>query len=327
MLLTVHQNLPQRNLRGVILVLRWGLMLSTDDLRFFTVVATSPSLAAAARTLDVTPSAITQRLQQIERRLDLRLVNRTARQLQLTDEGQLLVESAQRIIEDVEQLEAELAARRGVVAGQLRVLAPLGFGRRYVAPVAARFRQMHPSVSLTLHLSDKPARDSDKPWDILIHIGEIHDSSLIAQRVAPNERMLCAAPGYLAKRGHPRTPQDLASHDCIALRENEEDVTLLRFTHIRGERTATVRIKPVISSNDGDVVRSWGLAGLGVIVRSEWDVADNIRAGDLIRILPDWRLPAADVLMLLGSRNGRTAKIRHFVDLFKADMKRIPWRV
>lgn len=302
-------------------------MLSVDDLSFFTVVAASASLAAASRTLDVTPSAITQRLQQIERRLDLRLIDRSGRRLQVTDEGQLLVQWAQQILDSLEQLEGELAARRGVVAGQLRVLAPLGFGRRYVAPAAARFRRAYPSVSLSLTLSDRPARDTDQPWDLLVHIGETRDSSLVAQRLAPNERILCAAPGYLAKRGQPRVPEELASHDCIALRENDEDVTLWRFTHKSDDqRTATVRIKPAISSNDGDVVRSWGVAGLGVIVRSEWDVADNLHAGDLVRILPDWRLPSADVLILLGSRNGRTAKIRRFVECLKEDLHPIPWR-
>src|SRR5581483_10630923 len=97
---------------------------------------------------------------------------------------------------------------------------------------------------------------------------------LIAKRLAPNERVACASPAYLASRGEPRTPEDLAAHDCIALRENDEDVTLWRFTHVNEGRTATIRVKPVISSNDGDVVRGWGLGGLGVIVRSEWDVAD-----------------------------------------------------
>ncbi len=302
-------------------------MLSVDDLSFFTVVAASPSLAAASRTLDVTPSAITQRLQQIERRLDLRLIDRSGRRLQVTDEGQLLVQWAQQILESLEQLEGELASRRGVVAGQLRVLAPLGFGRRYVAPAAARFRRLYPSVSLSLTLSDRPARDTDQPWDLLVHIGETRDSSLVAQRLAPNERILCAAPDYLAKRGQPQVPEELASHDCIALRENDEDVTLWRFAHKSDEKlTATVRIKPAISSNDGDVVRSWGVAGLGVIVRSEWDVAENLRAGNLVRILPDWRLPAADVLILLGSRNGRTAKIRRFMECLKEDLRPIPWR-
>lgn len=301
-------------------------MLSADDLTFFTVVAASPSLAAASRTLDVTPSAITQRLQQIERRLDLRLIDRSGRRLQVTDEGQLLAQWAQQILESMEQLEGELAARRGVVAGQLRVLAPLGFGRRYVAPAAARFRQMYPSVSISLTLSDRPARLDQQPWDVLVHIGELRDSALVAQRLAPNERILCASPAYLAARGQPHDPQELAAHDCIALRENDEDVTLWRFTHADGERTATVRIKPAVSSNDGDIVRSWGVAGLGIIVRSEWDVADNLRSGDLVRILPEWRLPPADVLILLGSRNGRTAKIRHFVTCLKDDLNPVPWR-
>lgn len=301
-------------------------MLSADDLHFFTVVSASPSLAAASRTLDVTPPAVTQRLRQIERKLGSRLVNRSARRLLLTEEGQLLAHGAQDILERLEQLEGEFATRRGVVAGQLRVLAPLGFGRRYVAPAAARFRARHSSVSLSLTLSDRPIRDRDESWDVLVHIGEVRDSTLIARRLAPNSRIACASPRYLAARGFPRIPEDLASHDCIALRENEEDVTLWRFTHGQDSRQVTVRVKPVISSNDGDVVRNWGLAGLGVMVRSEWDVAEHVHTGQLVPILPDWRLPPADVLILVRTRSGRMAKISRFVDCLREGLKPAPWR-
>jgi DNA-binding transcriptional LysR family regulator len=317
---------PSIHLQALQLALSWCLMLSVDDLRFVTLVATSPSLAAVSRALDVTPSAVTQRLRQIERRLDLRLLNRSGRRLDVTDEGQLLVQGAHQILESLERLEAELAARRGVVIGQLRVLAPFGFGRKYVAPTVARFRRLYPGASLSLVLSDRPIRDIAESWDVLLHIGEATDSTLVARRVAPNERILCAAPAYIAARGLPKTPEELGSHDCIALRENDEDVTLWRLTHAKDGRTATVRIRPVISSNDGDVVRGWGVAGLGVFVRSEWDVADSLRSGNLTRILPDWRLPAADVLILLRSRSGRTAKIRRFVDCLVADLKPVPWR-
>jgi DNA-binding transcriptional LysR family regulator len=141
----------------------------------------------------------------------------------LTDEGDYLVGGARRILEEIGELSDTLLARRAVVSGHLRVVAPLGFGRRYVAPAVARFRVIHPGVTLSLLLSDRPARLGDNAWDLMIYVGHLDNSSLIAQTLAPNERFLCAAPEYLANAGTPETPKDLLQHKCIALRENDEE--------------------------------------------------------------------------------------------------------
>jgi DNA-binding transcriptional LysR family regulator len=301
-------------------------MLSIDDLRFFATLAMSPSLTAAARDLGVTPPAVTQRLRLLETKLRVSLVERSTRHLQLTNEGQLLAQRGRRILDEVSELTNDLSARQGDVAGQLRIVAPFGFGRRFIAPMAADFCKEHPRVTLSLILSESPARLGADSWDLLVHVGELKDSSLVVHRLAPNDRLICAAPSYLAQRGEPTRPEDLKEHDCAALRENDEDVTLWRFRD-SGGKIRTARIDPHLSSNDGEIVRRWALAGLGIIMRSEWDVAEDIREGRLVRILGHYQLASADIVVLLGASAGRTARTARFLQCLSAAFVRAPWRL
>jgi DNA-binding transcriptional LysR family regulator len=303
-----------------------NLMISTDDLEFFVMLAASNSLAATARALNVTPPAVTQRLRLMEERLGLRLVDRSGRRMVLTDEGDHLASGGRRILDEIGELADTLAARRAVVSGHLRVVAPLGFGRRYVAPAAAQFRIMYPAVTLSLMLFDRPAQLADDAWDLMLYVGRLRNSSLITQYLAPNERFLCAAPEYLARAGVPTQPKDLLKHNCIALRENDEDVTMWRFTSARRAKPIGLRIDPTLSSNDGEVTHDWALAGAGVIIRSEWDVADDLRANRLVRVLKDWRLPSANIVALLGTRNGRSARTARFLELLHTILTPVPWR-
>src|SRR5579872_1626473 len=300
--------------------------LSTEDLRFFTVVAGSVSLAAAARSLDVTPPAVTQRLRHLEGRLGVRLVERTTRRLRLTQEGQLLVDRAQVALAGLDDIAETLRDRRGVVGGHLRLAAPLGFGRRYVAPVVAAFRKLNPGVKVTLSLTDRPAVAAEESWDLVIHIGELRDSSRVMHRLAPNRRFVCASPSYIAQRGEPLTPADLQEHSCIALRQNDEDVTLWRFTD-RSRKSFAIRINSSMTSNDGETIRAWACDGLGVILRSEWDLAEDLRSGRLQRVLPGYRVPSADIVALMGGRGDRTARAREFLRLLQAALRPVPWGI
>ena len=299
--------------------------LSSADLRFFLVVAGAPSLAAASRALDVSRSAVTQRLSQLEARLRCRLLDRTTRHLRLTEEGELLLGRARNVLDDLDEISDILGSRHDVVSGHLHVAAPLGFGRRYIRAIVAAFRERNPDVTVTLTLTDRPTLVTEGNWDLIIHIGELKNSSSIMVRLAPNERIICAAPAYLAAHGEPTEPAELTAHTCLALRQNDEDVTLWRFMD-RHRKTTPVRVTPAMASNDGEVVRAWALDGLGIIVRSEWDIADDLRAGRLRRILPRYRLPSADVVALLGRRGGRTARANVFLKMVQAQMQPVPWR-
>lgn len=298
-------------------------MLSLDDLRFVGVIAAGRSLAQAARALDVTPPAVSQRLAALERRLGVRLVERQRGGVLLTNEGEIVAARARSILEELDELQSEVAAGRNELFGPLKIGAPLGFGRQYIAPLVASFHAQHPGVTIDLLLNDRPP-DASVRFDLMIHIGELRDSAGIMAKLAPNERIVCAAPEYLEARGTPQHPLDLRTHDCIVLRENDEDATLWKFTS-DGEQVS-VRIRPRLASNDGDVIRRWALEGLGIIVRSEWHVAEDLRSGTLVRILADCPAPSADVVALLGPSHARVARTQRFLDHLRKGLQPPPWR-
>ena len=304
-------------------------MVTSDDLRFFHALAASSSLAAAARLLNVSPPAVTQRLRALEVRLKVQLVHRGRRLLTLTDEGELLARHGRDILGSLAELDSTLAQRRGEIVGQMQILAPFGFGRRYLAPLVADFQARNPRLKMEVMLTDRPDRASSSAWDLAIHVGGLSDTtpSLRMQKIAPNERFLCASPQYLAKHERPKQPQDLINHACIALRENDEDVTLWRFRKMTSATEERVRIDPYLASNDGEIVKAWALAGHGLIVRSEWDVSDDLRARRLIRVLPGYRLPSAPIVALIGTRReARAARVDRFLQELTRHFLRPAWR-
>jgi DNA-binding transcriptional LysR family regulator len=299
-------------------------MIGSDDLRFFDVLTRAPSLVAAARLLNVTAPAVTQRLRALEQRLGAVLFDRTTRQLALTDDGALLADHATRIVADLDAAMEALRERRDMVAGPLRVAAPLGFGRRHVAPLISSFKAKYPLVQFTLQLLENPLRVTEDSWDVIVHIGTLSRLGLQMATLAPNRRLLCAAPSYLSERGWPTCPSDLLGHDCIVLRENDEDVTQWSLTRLQG-RSENVRVHAALSCNDGEVAVEWALAGRGVLLRSEWDVSAHVAAGALCRILPEWQAEVAPVVALLGPRRVRTRRVRTFVDWLKRNLDPAPW--
>ncbi|WDE05100.1 LysR family transcriptional regulator [Thalassomonas viridans] len=302
-------------------------MINSDDLRFFHLIANHSSLAATARALNVTPPTVTQRLQTIEQKLKLKLVDRHARKISLTDEGLLLAERARLILAEMDDLYELLNSQQQEIAGRLKILAPLGFGQEYIAPLVTEFQREYNQLSVELELSDNPDWSSGHAWDIMIYIGELRDSSLKLSVLASNRRFLCASPAYIARYGMPETPADLRRHTCIALRENAEDVTMWRFSATDSDEQQAIRINPKLASNDGRVIKQWALAGAGIIQRSEWDVAAQLKSGELIRLLPDYQLPSADIVALLGTDlRARSARTSKFLQLLKARLAGAPWK-
>lgn len=300
-------------------------MIDLDDIRFFQTLVKAGSMAATARNMNVTPSAVTQRLQQMEKRYGVVLVDRSYRQLRLTGEGELLYEKGAAICDDTDDLFDLLKARSGEIAGHLRVEAPFGFGRRYLAPLIAEFHAAHPGLKVSLSLFDKLQAQGPSASDLVFFIGGLRDSNMVSHPIASNDRLLCASPEYLRARGVPGDPDDLARHDCITLNENNEDVSLWRLT--RGKATRCVRIAPVLSCNDGEVVRDWTIGGKGIAMRSEWDVADFIQSGRLVQVLPAWSIPPADIVALVPQRKRVSARGRAFIDFVRARFAPVPpWR-
>lgn len=300
-------------------------MLTSDDLAFFTVLASSASLAESARKLNVTPPAVTQRLNALEARLGVRLIDRSGRHLSLTDEGALVASHGMIVADAIEALSEALANRKSAVSGHLRIAAPHGFGRLHVAPVVEAFVRLHRGVTVTLDLSDHPGSRLVESCDVIIHIGPPGPMNQVVTTLAANRRILCASPGYLDAAPPVRSPGDLAQHRCLVVRENDEDVTLWRFSQPPNE-PETVRIHPTMSSNDGAVVREWVLAGQGITVRSEWNIASDLADGRLRRVLPNWDVPPADVVAMLGTRHGRSARTTAFLAMLRQSLTPPPWR-
>lgn len=300
-------------------------MITSEDLAFFAVLADSRSLAEAARKLNVTPPAVSQRLQALEARAGVQLLDRTGRRSSLTDEGALVAAHGRMVADTIDALAEALGDRTSKVSGHLRVAAPHGFGRLHVAPVAEAFARTHAGVTISLELSDHPGAQLIESCDVVIHIGPAGPPNQIMTTLAPNRRILCASPAYLEHAEPIAEPGDLARHRCLVVRENNEDVTLWRFSAARRD-PVTVRINPVMSSNDGAVVRDWALAGMGIAIRSEWNVADDIAQGRLRAVLPGWELPGADVVAMLGSRRGRSARTTAFLAMLRQALNPVPWR-
>lgn len=301
-------------------------MLDLDDLRMMRALGGAGSLAAAARSLDLTPPALTTRLQRLEQALGVHLAVRGARGITLTDEGRRLVAEATDILARLDGLPQRVSGNARVVTGLLRVAAPFGFGREHITPIVRDLHRTHPQLQVSLRLSEHPMRDAADN-DVVIHIGPLKDSSWITHALAPNARLLCASPAY-ARRLESRLthPSQLQDHTCLCLKENEEDLTRWRFTHLADRQRVNVRVSGPLSSNDGAAVTRWALDGLGIMARSEWEAAPLIARGRLVQLLPDWAMDDAPILALTPTRHGASARLRVFIDACKAALQTAPWR-
>jgi len=300
-------------------------MTDSGDIRFLLTIRDSGTLTAASRKLGLTPSAVTQRLQLLEKKLSMRLVDRTARKLLFTEEGQLLCQRGGALVDQFDTLFDDLRERSGGLIGTLKVNAPLGFGRRYIAPAIADFQVRHPNVAITLTLSDRPLTETVDRFDVVVHIGELIASNLIAYTVAPNSRYVCASPSFIKRFGSPATPDELMRMPCIVLPENNEDASLWTFS--KGKTSRSVRVASTLSCNDGDVIRRWACEGRGVILRSEWDVSEDLRSGRLIRLLPSWKVSDANVVALTHNRIGLASRTKHFMAFLQDRFQPTPeWR-
>lgn len=296
--------------------------IQPSDLGFFSVLAAAGGLGAAARELGVTTAAVSRRLALMEQRLGLTLVNRTTRRMGLTPEGETYLEHARRILGEIRGLEETLGASRGQPTGLLRVNATLGFGRSHVAPIVSRFALAHPQVEVRLQLTVNPPALTEDAWDVCVRFGAPPESRVIARRIAPNRRLLCASPAYLARCGTPKVPADLARHACIGIRQGEEAYGVWRLTRGRGAKAVSqaVRTRGALTTNDGSVAVLWALDGHGIVMRAEWDVAPHLAAGRLVPVLPDWFTPDADVHAIYPHRHQLATRVRAFVDFLEGEL-------
>lgn len=284
-------------------------MTRPSDFAFFRLLARSASLTDAARSLSMTPSAVSRRLGAIETRLGVQLVLRNTRNMRLTPEGERYLEAAEAILAETERLEADIASRP---LGRLRICASFGFGRTHIAPVVADFARANPDVRVDLTLTDRPVSIIEEGFDVGIHLGVPHDSRLRARKLLANDRILCASPAYLETHGRPLLPSDLARHRLIEIAEDENTVGRWTLTHRKTKKVVNLAAVPVLRSNSGSAALDWCLAGLGIVLRSRWHAAAPLADGRLEEVLPDWHMPA-DVYAYFAAKKP-SAQLRAFLD-------------
>lgn len=307
-------------------------MSAPSDLDFFSSLIKLGSLSAVAREFDVTPSAASKWLSQLEQRLGVRLIHRTTRRLSLTSEGEAYLLGSRRILAEINDLEQAISSTRTAPKGLLKVNATLGFGRSYIAPIISKFERAYPDLEVQLLLTDRPMSLTEEAIDVGIRFGEPPDARVIAKKIATNRRRIFAAPSYIKARGRPLTPNDLTTHNCLILRQDDSAYGLWRFS--KGKKSQTIKVRGGMSSNDGEVVLNWALDGHGVLMRSEWDASRFLRSGRLEVILEDYELPSADIYAVYSQKQNLAAKIRVFIEFLSKQLlttsnaqktKTVPW--
>ena len=278
----------------------------------FISVTQKGSLSAAARAEGVTPAVMGRRIDALEARLGVRLLVRTTRRISLTHEGTAFLEDCQRIVGELADAEEAVGIGSVRASGHLRLSAPAGFGRRHVAPHVAEFVAAHPEVSVSLDLSDRLVDLVNEGIDCTIRIGSLADSGLVSVRLGEMRRLVVASPDYLARCGVPKTPADLAAHECLSLGQQ-------RGWMLADEKGNPVSIKIAgrLECNDGAVLHDWALAGLGLAWRSLWEVGDDLRAGRLMSVLDAFAAPPLGIHALYPQRRQLPLRLRLFTEFLK----------
>lgn len=291
------------------------------DLTLFDRVVATGSMSAAARELGLSLAVVSKRLGLLEQRLGVRLLNRTTRKQALTEEGQVFHACCQRILAEIAEAERLMTRQAGTVGGVLRISAPRAFGRRHLTPLLVAFRERHPDVKVHLSLSDLWVDLVAHGIDVAIRVGTLPDSSLVAQELAPNYRVLIASPEYLKRRGTPEDVGDLRQHDCILFGNSPHG----DWRFVSQSETLRVQVPDTYVVDDGDTAHELALHGAGIAQKSIFDVSDDIQAGRLVRVLPSLRIPAAPLHAVYPHSRHVAPRTRVFID-FLRDQLRATWR-
>ena len=285
------------------------------QLETFVAVASRGSLSAAAQAEGVAPAIIGRRIDALEARLGVKLLVRTTRRITLTFEGSAFLEDCQRILNDFANAEASVSLGGVKASGHVRITAPAGFGRRHVAPLIAPFVAANKDVSFSLELNDRLADIVNEGFDLAIRIGQLDDSSLVGVTLAQNQRVVVGSPAYLAARGIPRTPEDLAQHNCLSFGNygNQARGWLLKVDGTQ----VPVRVTGNLECNDGAVLHDWAIAGHGLAWRSMWEVAEDLKAGRLQTVLDEFAAPGNAIHAVFPQRRHLPLRVRMFVDHLK----------
>ena len=288
----------------------------------FANVVDHGSFSATARSLGLTPSAVSKQISQLEDRLGVRLLNRSTRHVSTTLEGRTFYERCAQISAEVHRAEELAQSFSGRPQGNLRVAATVAFGKARILPLIPAFTARYPMLKVTLELTDRAIDLSESGYDLAIRFPEqITDTSLVACKLARSKRLLCAAPAYIASHGEPKTPADLKNHNCLRI----STVTHWNDWHFRkGNETWTVTANGNFDANSADAVYHATLAGLGIAQLSSYLVAPDIASGRLVTLLPDYEEDASDIFAVYSDKRNLSPKVRVFIDYLVEHFRPLP---
>lgn len=289
------------------------------QLESFVSVATRGGLTAAAVAEGVAPAIMGRRLDALEARLGVKLLVRTTRRITLTHEGSAFLEDCQRVLADVANAEASVSAGGVKASGHLRVTAPAGFGRRHVAPLVPRFRELHADVTISLNLGDRVVDVAGEGFDCAVRVGDMPDSSMVSVRLADNRRLCVATPKYLQQHGTPKHPSELSRHDCLTLSSDASQTRGWAFQVLKEGVAELIHLKPggPLDCSDGQVLHAWCLAGYGIAWRSTWEVEAEIAAGTLVAVLDEFAAPPNGIYAVFPQRKHLPLRVRLWIDYLK----------
>ena len=293
-------------------------MDNISEMEVFVRVVQSESFSAAARALNLSPSAVSKQVGRLEDRLGARLLNRTTRQLSLTEVGAAFYARAERIIADVTEAEQAVSHLEGSARGTLKINAPTAFGRLHIAPLLHDFLETYPEVRIDMALSDRFVDVVEEGLDLAIRIGELSDSSLIARKLSPNRRLAVASPAYIKKHGAPKTPTELANHNCLVYtyRAQRHD-----WPFEGPEGLETIRVAGNLETNSPEILKVNIVNGVGIGLLPLWLIGDDLRAGRLQQIMPGYHAPDSAIYALYPHSRHLSPKVRSFVDYLAGNLK------
>jgi len=278
--------------------------------------------SAAARALHLTPSAVSKQISRLEDRLGMRLLNRTTRQISLTEEGREFYERCVRVLAEIEEAEQWILESRDTVRGTLRVSATVAFAKRHVLPLVPEFLGRYPDLRVHLEVTDRFVDLVEEGVDVAIRFSEqIVDPSLVARPLAPNRRVVCAAPAYLERHGAPETPEQLLEHNCLRL----YTVSTFNEWEFQGtEGGGVLAVKGNFETNSADALYHAALAGIGIARLGTFLVAPDLKAGRLVRLLPGYEHRKSSILAVFPKRQNLSPKVRAFVDFLVEKFTPVP---
>ena len=290
-----------------------------QEMRVFAAVVDAGSFVGAADALDVSKAAVSRIVSELEARLGVRLLHRTTRRLSLTADGDVFVLRCRELLAGVEEAEAEITQRSGQAVGLLKVSAPFSYGVLRLGPLWGAFLAAHPKIEMEITLSDRFVDLVDEGFDLAVRIARLESSSLVSRRLSSTRLVLCASPQYLEQHGRPGHPSELVDHAVLAYSLLAAGDT---WQFEGPEGPSTVKVHPRMRTNSGDTCRAVALSGRGIVLQPSFLVDDDLRAGTLVELMPEYQSPELGVYAVYPSRKHLLPKVRLLIDYLAAALAR-----